>query len=136
VVFSKFDARDDEAYEALKNEGIPPDNAVIQAASRATKDFQKTCIDLPIFTSRYPPKNYVTLRGKYTYCMKHKFHSNNLKIDMNFPASHCSELVKKTAAALDTKALQALFISTQRNKIELCFAYAIKCVIVFSWGLS
>jgi hypothetical protein len=55
-----------------------------------------------------------------------------MKIDMNFPASHCSELVEKTAAALDMKALQTLFISTQRNKMELCFVYAIKYVIFFS----
>jgi hypothetical protein len=65
VVFTKFDARDDEAYEALKNEGIPPDVAVIQAPSRAIQDFQKTYMNLSIFTSRYPPKNYVILRGKY-----------------------------------------------------------------------
>jgi hypothetical protein len=69
-VFTKFDARDDEAYEALKNEGIPPADAVIQAPDRATKDFQKTCMNLPIFTGRYPPKYYVTLRGKCLLCIK------------------------------------------------------------------
>jgi hypothetical protein len=68
-VFTKFDACDDDAYEALKNEGIPPDDAVIQAPGRATQDFQKTCMNLSIFTSQYPPKNYVTLRGKYAYCV-------------------------------------------------------------------
>jgi hypothetical protein len=68
-VFTKFDACDDDAYEALKNEGIPPDDAVIQAPDRATKDFQNTCMNLPIFTSQYPPKNYVTLRGKCAYCV-------------------------------------------------------------------
>jgi hypothetical protein len=64
VVFTKFDAQDDEAYGALKNEGLPPDDAVNQAPSRAMKDFQKTHKDLSIFRGRYPPKASVILRGK------------------------------------------------------------------------
>jgi hypothetical protein len=48
-----------------------------------------------------------------------------LLIDMNLSQSHCNELVEQTAAALDQKILQALFVSTQRNKLELCFQYSI-----------
>jgi hypothetical protein len=65
VVFTKFDAHDDEAYEALKHEGLSPDDAVEQAQSRALKDFQNICKDLPIFKSPYPPCAYVILRGNY-----------------------------------------------------------------------
>ena len=64
VVFTKFDARDDEAYEALKGEGLSPADAVDQAPGRAMQDFQNNCEDLPIFKSHYPPKAYVILRGK------------------------------------------------------------------------
>ena len=64
VVFTKFDACDDEAYETLKDEGLSPADAVIQAPMRAMKDFQKNCRNLPIFKSRYPPKAFVILRGK------------------------------------------------------------------------
>lgn len=63
VIFTKFDAHDDDAYEALMNEGISPNEAVNQAQSRAMEDFQKTCMSLPIFTCRYPPKTYIILRG-------------------------------------------------------------------------
>jgi hypothetical protein len=49
-----------------------------------------------------------------------------LLIDMNLSGSHCTELVEQTAAALDQKILQALFVSTQRNQIELCFKYSIE----------
>jgi hypothetical protein len=64
VAFTKFDAMDDEAYGALKEEGLLQDDAVNQAPSRAMKDFEKARKDLSIFKSRYPPKAFVILRGK------------------------------------------------------------------------
>jgi len=45
---------------------------------------------------------------------------------MNLPESHCNELVKETAAALDHQVLQALFVSTQTHQIELCIQYAVQ----------
>ncbi|KAF8227557.1 hypothetical protein L208DRAFT_1405325 [Tricholoma matsutake] len=45
---------------------------------------------------------------------------------MDLPEGNCTELVEKTAAVLDKKALQALFVSTQRNQIELSFGYAVQ----------
>jgi len=63
VVFTKFDALDDEAYEALANEGLLHQDAVMQAPTRAMEDFEKNHKNLPIFKSHYPPKAYVTLRG-------------------------------------------------------------------------
>jgi hypothetical protein len=63
VVFTKFDAHDDDAYQALKNEGMLPGDAANQAQNRAMADFQKTYMNLPIFTSHYPPKANVILRG-------------------------------------------------------------------------
>ena len=44
--------------------------------------------------------------------------------DLQLPGSHCNELVEKTAATLDSSILQALFVSTQQNQMELCFTYA------------
>jgi hypothetical protein len=126
VVFTKFDAHDDEAYEGLKNEGISPDDAANQAQSRAIEDFQKTCMSLPIFTSNYPPKAYVILWGMPFNCIVINPDKYELKIDMNLAESHCIELVEKTAAALDRKALEALYVSTQRNEIELCFQFAMR----------
>ncbi|KAF8232163.1 hypothetical protein L208DRAFT_1397716, partial [Tricholoma matsutake] len=49
-----------------------------------------------------------------------------LTTDMNLPEGNCIELVEKTAAVLHEKALQALFVSTQRNQIELSFQYAVQ----------
>jgi len=109
AIFTKFDACNDEA---LKSEGLSPGDAAIQAPSRAMLDFQNSCKDLPIFKSNYPPKAVVILR------------------DMNSVQSHCNELVKETAAALDGKILQTLFVSTQRNQMALCFQYAIQDVVM------
>jgi hypothetical protein len=63
VVFTKFDAHDDEAYEALKDEGLSLDEAVMQAPIRAMKDFLENHKNLSIFKSCYPPKAFVILRG-------------------------------------------------------------------------
>ncbi|KAF8229242.1 hypothetical protein L208DRAFT_1402487 [Tricholoma matsutake] len=53
-----------------------------------------------------------------------------LTTDMNLPEDNCIELVEKTAAVLDEKVLQALFVSTQRNKIEVSFWYAVQTVLM------
>ena len=37
----------------------------------------------------------------------------------------CSELTEKTAEALDNEVLKGLFITTQRNNLDLC----IKCAL-------
>jgi hypothetical protein len=57
-----------------------------------------------------------------------------LLIDMNLSESHCTKLVEQTAAALDQKILQALFVSTQRNQIELCFKFSIKYEYLYVFG--
>ena len=38
----------------------------------------------------------------------------------------CPELTEKTAEALDNEALKGLFITTQRNNLDLCIKNAIK----------
>ena len=123
VIFTKFDAQDDDAYEVLKEEGLSLEDARIQAPSRAMKDFQDNHKNLPIFKSHYPPKQYVILRGKSCIFV---WYIIWIEIDMNLPESHCNELVKETAAALDHQVLQALFVSTQTHQIELCIQYAVQ----------
>jgi hypothetical protein len=50
---------------------------------------------------------------------------------MNLSQSHCNKLVEETAAGLDQKILQALFVSTQKNQMELCFKYSIQYEYIF-----
>jgi hypothetical protein len=45
---------------------------------------------------------------------------------MDQPKADCSELITKTAEALDSEVLQQLLVSTQRNNFALCKQYAIE----------
>ena len=42
------------------------------------------------------------------------------------PDANCHELIKQTAAVINDDTLQLLFVSTQRNNLELCVEYSIK----------
>jgi hypothetical protein len=42
-------------------------------------------------------------------------------------------LIEKTASSLDDTALKMLFVSVQRNNIELCTQYAINEYVMFSY---
>ena len=47
-------------------------------------------------------------------------------IDMHKTESNCTEIVEKMAEAITNDALQVLFVSTQKNNVELCTKYAIE----------
>ena len=46
--------------------------------------------------------------------------------DMDKPETDCRELTETIAAVLDNVNLQRLFVSTQRNNLEICMKYAVK----------
>jgi len=106
AIFTKCDALDDEAYRELEDEGIPWEDAQIQVPTRSLENFGKLHLD-SLYKRRYPPKDHVYLR------------------DMNKPDADCYNLLEKTAAALTNNVLQALFVSTQQNKLELCIRYSV-----------
>jgi hypothetical protein len=45
---------------------------------------------------------------------------------MDLPENDCPELTEKTAEAIDNASLQELFISTQRNHLDLCVKAGLK----------
>ena len=45
---------------------------------------------------------------------------------MDIPANNCPELTETTADAIDNVILQELFISTQRNNLDLCVKHALQ----------
>ena len=51
---------------------------------------------------------------------------NSQVIDMNKPEADCSQLVDTVAAVLDNTNLQRLFVSTQRNNLELCIKFTME----------
>jgi hypothetical protein len=46
--------------------------------------------------------------------------------DMREAASDCSELIAKTANALNDHTLQMLLVSVQQNNIDLCVEYVVR----------
>jgi len=44
---------------------------------------------------------------------------------MHEAGADCNDLIEKTADALSSEELQQLFLSTQRNNLELCVKYGI-----------
>ena len=47
---------------------------------------------------------------------------------MDMPENNCPELIEKTAAVIDNASLRELFVSTQKNNLDLCGKDAVKCV--------
>jgi len=123
AIFTKFDALVVKAFGTLRGEGTPLREARILAAGHAKADLEK--IYSKLRTMKYPPKAIVFLQGQ-------RFHLDikpvilNSFPDMHKPDADCRKLMEETAAALDSKILQQLFVSTQRKNLELCIKYAIR----------
>jgi hypothetical protein len=62
VIFTKFDALDDDAFDCLDKEGLPWEDAKQQAPVRAVADFEKVHLR-SLYKSKYPPRGHVYLRG-------------------------------------------------------------------------
>lgn len=45
---------------------------------------------------------------------------------MQEESTSCSELMDRTAEAIDDDALQLLFVSVQQNNVDLCIRYAVR----------
>ncbi|KIM77679.1 hypothetical protein PILCRDRAFT_76386 [Piloderma croceum F 1598] len=106
VLFTKFDALEDKAYGDLAKH-YPHEDAVAQAPARAVADFENQ--HLPrVYRLKYPPKGHVYLR------------------DLNKAETDCRELTETIAAVLGDDNLRRLFVSMQKNNLQLCMEYAIK----------
>lgn len=47
-------------------------------------------------------------------------------LELNLPDKGCQDLVNCTAQVLNSDTLQALFISTQQNSLELAMEYSLR----------
>jgi len=62
AIFTKFDALEDVAYQALEDEGVSEGDALAQAPARAVDDFEKMFLP-DLYKRKYPPSGHVYLRG-------------------------------------------------------------------------
>ncbi|KIM26306.1 hypothetical protein M408DRAFT_73062 [Serendipita vermifera MAFF 305830] len=107
ALFTKFDALDNKAFAALREERLSRADARSVAPNRAKMDFEQQHLN-SFYGRPYPPKGHVYLR------------------DMNKEDADCNELIRQTASALDGGFLEQLLVSTQENTLELCTEYAFK----------
>jgi len=115
VVFTKFDGQIINEYVTLMNPYI--EDKWEMARNNAEHTFQE--VYLPkVLDAKYPPKAYVRLE------------------DMDLPEKHCPELAQQTADAIDDESLHHLFVSTQKNNLDLCVKAAFQAIINksnFTW---
>ncbi|KAH0583396.1 hypothetical protein H2248_009023 [Termitomyces sp. 'cryptogamus'] len=127
VLFTKFDAFDDRAFQLLQREkGYDDPNPYVP--ERAQQLFEEMRSKLPIFNFKYKPKGYVALRGTMTLANSY-MHINidvTLPLDMDKANADCSRLLEVTAEALDDDTLQLLFVATQQITLKLCTTHAIE----------
>jgi len=127
LIFTKFDALELKCYSKLREEGKSHKEASIQVPELANKTFQDEYLPR-VLGAKFPPKTYLCLSGKilYSHKFKKKF-SQTLGLDKE--ENQCFELSEKTMNILDNNVLVNLFVSTQKNNLDLCIEQAIKLVI-------
>ena len=64
VIFTKFDALDDIAFQDLLEKGASESDAVAQCETHKMELFNKTRILDKLFGSRFPPKHTAFLQGE------------------------------------------------------------------------
>jgi len=122
AVFTKFDALEMKAYQNLLDKGDPREKAKAQASNQALDSIKGQVESL--YKKQHAPKSHVYLRGDKSALMHIAYH--NAASDMYKPDANCHELIKQTAVVINDDTLQFLFVSTQRNHLELCVKYSIK----------
>jgi len=108
TIFTKFDGQIINEYANLPD--IENDDKWKMAREKAESIFQT--VYLPkVLHAKYPPKAYVRLE------------------DLDLPEKNCPELTQKTADAIDDNSIHQLFVSTQKNNLDLCVKSALQHVL-------
>jgi hypothetical protein len=123
LVFTKFDALEDMCYNKLRSQGKNHQEAEDAMHEFANETFQNEYLSRVLATD-FPPKAYICLGGNilsfYRFC---KF---LWILGMNKKENQCSELSEKTMDILDNDVLVNLFVSTQKNNLDLCIRMSIR----------
>ena len=123
AIFTKFDDLITQVYDRKKEE---EENRKVAYATLEEK-FAK-----PLEGYRFPPRAYVQFECVF------RFPYWPILGLIAFPAidedegnhqEQVGELIKQTAASIDDLALKMLFVTIQRNNLEVCIEYAVnRCV--------
>jgi len=126
LIFTKFDALELKCYSKLREEGKSHEEASIQVPKLANKTFEDEYLSR-VLGAKFPPKTYVCLSGK-TFIVIDSFNFSQM-LGLDKEENQCSELSEKTMDILDNDVLVNLFVSTQKNNLDLCIKEGIGLVI-------
>ena len=126
LIFTKFDALEDMCYGKLRGQGKSVEEASIQMLELANKIFQQEYLPR-ILDAEFPPKTYICLAGNRLY--SYRFFKFSQMLEMDKEENQCSELSEKTADILDNNVLINLFVSTQKNNLDLCITRGIRLLL-------
>ena len=125
LIFTKFDALELKCYSKLREEGKSHEEASTQVLELANKTFQDEYLSR-VLGAKFPPKTYVCLSGEIFILIDFFNFSQILGLDKE--ENQCSELSEKTTNILSNDFLANLFVSTQKNNLDLCIEKAIKLI--------
>jgi hypothetical protein len=123
LIFTKFDALVDMCYNKLRSQGKNHQEAENAVHELAKKTFQDEYLSRVLATD-FPPKTYICLAGNTLFLCK--FFKFSKILGMNKQENQCSELSEKTMDILDNDVLVNLFVSTQKNNLDLCIKKSIE----------
>jgi hypothetical protein len=123
LIFTKFDALEDMCYNKLRSQGKNHQEAEDAMPELASKIFQNEYLPHVLATD-FPPKAYICLTGNIL--SSYRFFKCLQILEMNKEETQCSELSVKTTDVLDNDVLVNLFVSTQKNNLDLCIKKSIE----------
>jgi hypothetical protein len=123
LIFTKFDALEDMCYNKLRSQGKNHQEAQDAVPECANKIFQNEYLSRVLATD-FPPKAYICLGGDIL--SSYRFFKFLQILEMNKEETQCSELSTKTSDILDNDVLVNLFVSTQKNNLDLCIKKSIE----------
>ena len=123
LVFTKFDALVEKCYHKLRLQGKKHHEAKAGMHEFANKIFQEEYLSRVLATG-FPPKAHICLAGNILF--SYIFLKFSYISERNKEENQCSELAEKTMDILDNNVLVNLFVSTQKNNLDLCIKKSIK----------
>ena len=128
LLWTKTEFLDLPKIKQLMKDGVSKAEAMEQAPKKAWVDFENS-IHQDFTEFKYPPKAFVAFQSQcfiYSYVPFLYILFTFFGAGMHEAGGKCNELIKKTTDALSSKELQQLFLSKQKNNLEICGEYAIK----------
>jgi len=110
-------------YNKLRNQGKNHEEAKSAMHELANKTFLKEYLSR-VLATEVPPKIYVCLSGNVLHF--HRCYKFLQILEMDKEKNQCSELSEKTMNILDNDVLVKLFVSTQKNNLDLCIKKSIE----------